>query len=283
MFGHQWTPAEDARLREAYAAGGIEFARDEFPGISDSSLYHRANRIGAAVRRRKWTSFELATLTLRWSDPGVTLAILSREFGRPQLGIYWKAHELGLRRGVPDGFVSIAAACRRCGVDRVVLRRILERAKVPTFRTLSRPGAPRQAFRQRYVDPDKAAAAVAAWTQTEVVEAAARDRGLGGDVLRRLLRIAGYAQPRRKAYWRIPTATIDAVIAARPEHVRAAAKRHGLTPVTLSGWLVEAGVMVKGSRRGLPSAVMDRVVAQRRGRKGCRAWVHRAAKMRRAA
>lgn len=282
VLGHQWTHADDARLRTAYAAGGIAFARDEFPDRTESSLYHRVKRIGAAIRRRKWTAAENVKLTLEWCDPGVTLAKLSKAFGRSPLAIYYHAHSIGLQRGVPDGFVSIADACRRCGVDRQLLRRILGQAKVPTFRTLSRPGSPRQAFRFRYVDPERAEAAVAKWTRMEAVESAARSRGLVGETLRRLLLGAGHRPPRFHAVWRVSTSVIDAVLAARPEHISRAARRHGLTPITLSGWLVDAGVMVKGSRRGLPIAVIDRVVAQRALRKNCRAWKQRAA-MRRAA
>jgi hypothetical protein len=280
MGRHIWTPAEDARLRHAYAQGGLTAARAAFPDASEASIYHRANRL-KIPRRRWWTAAEAARQGILWGSPGLTLAALAKEFRRPPLAIYAKAHQLGLRRGVPDGYISISEAARRCGMERKPLLDLFRRSNVPTYETLARPTASK--YRFRYVDPDLAEKAVAAWTRTEILDPAARARGMCATTLRAILIAAGHRPPRRHTFWRLRTADIDAAVASRPEHINVAAARHGVTNQTLSGWLVAAGVMVKGSRQGLPSDVIDRVVAAQRGRKGLRAWIRRPVRIARAA
>lgn len=58
-------------------------------------------------------------------------------------------------------------------------------------------------------------AAVAAWLDTETVQAAAQRRGIPPTTLRDWLAAAGHKRPARHQHWRLPSATIDAVVAER--------------------------------------------------------------------
>jgi hypothetical protein len=87
---------------------------------------------------------------------------------------------------------------------------------------------------------------------------------------------AGVTAPAKRGrgcYWRLPTETIDRVVAERlngtDENVQEAAKRVGLSCATMSVWLKAAGALGKRPYRVDP-AVVDRVVAERRSRSSCR-------------
>jgi hypothetical protein len=105
------------------------------------------------------------------------------------MAIYTRAKLLGLPLGVPRGFESLDAAARRAGVHPRTMRRILRWAGKKIRRKLSEP-LPRS-FHRLMVDQLDVDEAVAAWTRTEPVEAAARRLGIDPVRLRARLRKVG--------------------------------------------------------------------------------------------
>lgn len=57
--------------------------------------------------------------------------------------------------------------------------------------------------------------AVKAWLDADTPGAAAQRLGIHSDKLRRWLAAAGHERPARHQHWRLPSATIDAVVAER--------------------------------------------------------------------
>lgn len=230
---------------------------------------------------RRWSPKDDRNIGLLWT--ATPLASIARELGRTEISVYWRARELGLPIGAPQGFEYLTDAARRTGFATSQLRRVLRANGVAITRTLSRPGvvsrlggAPGRHF--HCVDPIDVDDAVAAWTREESVEGAALRRGVSGDVLRRLLLKAGHAPPRRrKAHWRIPSHLADELVAAwraKGVSVRAHAARLGLGRDTLAGWLRGAGLIgpkQPGVEVTLSSDVVDGVVEARLARPGCRA------------
>lgn len=242
-----WSNGEDAVLRDAYLKGGIKLATAEL-GRSKSAILHRANRLGVQ-RRRRWTAEDDQQLRLSWGT--MTLTALARRLDRTPLTTYYRAHELGLQRGAPEGMEYVRQAADRTGYQSNQLLQILRAGGVRPMRTLSRPGKP-ASYRFHFVDPFDVDQAIAAWQATEPVEAAARSRGMCGATLREWLRDAKRdgiklppePSPRTRKHWRVPSVVIDQVIAVRVrlESVEQASKRVGVSRQTLCRWLTDAGV-----------------------------------------
>jgi hypothetical protein len=262
----KWTRAEDKRLRETYAAGGIEAAESAFPHRTRAALFHRAQKL-CVRRRRRWTANDDAQLRLLWGSVG--MAEILKKLGRTRKTTYWRAQKLGLRLGCPQGWEYITTAARRTGYAVSQLRRILAAHGVDLTLSYSRTEKTR---RFHVVQPHDVDVAVAAWLATETVRDDAIRRGMCDATLRDWLIDAGLEAPRQKAgskkHWRLPSTTIDAVIAER-ETLVAAAKRVGVQHATLARWLAEAGVArVKAFVR---RSGVDRVVAAKKAGK-TRAW-----------
>lgn len=174
----------------------------------------------APARRRsrrglRWTPAEVETLRRAWHEVGQRT--LRAKLGRPWRGIVHKAADLGLPTGVPQGCLGIAAAADRCGYEIRTLEAILAWAAVRVRHRYTGPSyVPTRGWHRRYVDADECAAAVARWLAHETVNGAARARGLVEMTLRRWLAEAGVIAPQdRRRARRIPSATIDRVVAAR--------------------------------------------------------------------
>lgn len=196
-----WTPADEAKLREAYARGGYKAACAVLPGRTAASVMHRANRLGVLVRRR-WTKADDETLRTLW-EIGLGIKEIAADLKRTACTTYVRAQKLGLPLGCPDGFEYLSAAAERAGYCTTQLRRILRWAKVTIRRSL---GGPTEAARRFHiVDPLEVDDALARWHATEPVQAAARRLGLCGETLARRLRKVGVKDTRtkKKQHWRV--------------------------------------------------------------------------------
>lgn len=196
-----------------------------------------------AQHYRRWTPKEDERLVMLWGT--CTLQKLAAEFGRTQLTVYWRARGLTLTCGVPRGFEYISVAATRTGFDTGQLRRILQDAGVKIRLAMARP-KPGLTRHFHFVDPIDVDDAVAAWTQQETPEEAARRTGLLGGVVRAALLAAGLDPPTRAKFrWRLLSATIDAALAAYRlgPSVSQHAIRVGISRNTLAKRLRLAGVL----------------------------------------
>jgi transposase-like protein len=241
----KWTPTEDALLRECYAQG-IAVAAAKL-GRSRRSVYSHAKRIGVACKPH-WTEHEDGAIQIHWGH--LPIASIAKMLGRTPAATYERAGKLGIRRGCPSGHEFLSIAAKRAGYDTGQLRTILRAAGVRIHRSVSRPSSHAR-YPRHYVDPAAVDRAVARWLASEPVESAAKRHGLVPATLRGWLRTARAMgtklppEPRKYRHrWRVPSSTIDAVIADqwRIETMTAAAVRLGVSRQALAEWLRAAGV-----------------------------------------
>ena len=225
-------------------------------------------------RGRRWTQAEDRTLLAEWSEVGPRRL---RELlgGRTWAGIVARARKLGLHVGRMQGWETLREAAARTGMEGITLRRLLARHRVEPVRSRTRQ---REETRLRFYRPEDIDAAVERDVrEMEIPCAAARRRGVAVEVLYRWLREDGALPPRRpaaRAHHYVPSATIDAVLARhgwRPggESIRAAARRHGMSPEALRRRVVAAGIELrtvdKGERLYLDPRAVDAAVAAYEG------------------
>lgn len=268
-----WTEAADRVLRDRYVNDGAVAVAAAL-GRTTSSIHHRAIRIGV-LRRRRWTAREDRQLRLDWGT--LSLKVIAASLGRHEPGVYSRAQDLGLCSQVPQGLELLSHAGVRTGFDPKQLRVILAAAghQPRPVTTRARQRSPRA--HRWLVDSAELDMAIEEWLSTESLGAAARRSGVADSTLARWLVDGGVARPalRHKHHWRVPTATVDRIVAARlgdsRETLREAAMRIGVTYPTLGTWLKDAGVA--GARRPWRTdrETVDRVVAERRKRRTCRA------------
>jgi len=201
----------------------------------------------------------------------VPIAEVARLLGRSHEATYRRARALGLGSGSPNGFEYLSTAARRVGYDQTTLRKILRWAGTRVMEAATRPNESRR-FPRRYADPLDIDDAVAKWLATETIAVAAERHRVGDTTLKKWLRAAvrdGVAmpkEPRRLRQWRVPTKTVDAVVAQRrgTEPVSVAAKRLALDPLVLRTLLEAAGVERPATRVWrIPPAVANAVVRAR--------------------
>jgi hypothetical protein len=217
MIGHFWTPAEDAILREHFPATGSR-AVAELTGKSRGAVRLRAQRLHVETRPR-WTDQQDSVLRDMWGVCPIRDILVA--VPHTTAAIHRRASRLGIGQGCPVGYEYVQVAARRSGFGAAHLRRILKWAGVTVHRAMVRHPDDVRCPRH-YVDPRLVDNAVADWLQTETPAVAAKRYGLGERRLRVWLReaaAAGVEMPRDPARgrcrWWIPSATIDAVVAAR--------------------------------------------------------------------
>ena len=108
------------------SAGGIQFGRDILPwaelfvALPDRSRAAIRCRLRTLDLRptsgRRWSEEESRLLTARWSLVG-RRTLLATFPGRSWQAIFERAMALGLP-SVPQGYETLMAACRRCGIER---------------------------------------------------------------------------------------------------------------------------------------------------------------------
>jgi hypothetical protein len=258
-----WSPAEDAILRENYQKLGAEKTA-AILGRSVCSTHHRSQRLKVFTHAR-WTKADDRKMSMLWGEIGV--AAVAKAMNRTEDSVYFHAKKIGLSRGLQPGMEYLRNAATRTGYSPQALARILEWAGVHPQRTMSRitKGA---AYRWRMVDPEEVDDAISRWMESEVLNDAARRRGIEGGTLIRLLKASGLELPPRpgnRGWWRIPTATIDKAIAQKDgrESLFEASARVRLTRGTLARLLDAAGVKrYIGKCWYVDKATVDRVIAE---------------------
>jgi hypothetical protein len=270
LIGTPWAADEDAVLRASYEKRGARYCMAEL-GRTFASVTKRARRLGLSSHRR-WTQADDDELRDWWGHYSVKrLASLLK---RTPATVYWRARELDLECGAPEGFVYLSDAAKTAGYATATLRRILSWHGDPLRISSSRPRGKTNGGRHYHiVDPDVVHEAVTDWLAAEDVSPAAKERGLIGETLKRWLndaRGAGFKVPPEpsivKGRWRVPTKTIDAVIAWRRslETLSQAAARTGIKRPLLTRWLKLERVPRLGVKPWLvPVAEVDRIVAER--------------------
>lgn len=245
----QWTEQEDEFLRKKYHRLGAREAGRHL-GVSTQQACRRAKRLGLA-RKVRWTAEDDRRIQMLWGEK--TVRSIAARLNRTPAAISLRAYRLGLRGGAPDGMESMKAASRRTGFHATTLREILSAFRVAMRVPMSISGvrSPR-----RVVDVDDVNDAVGAWLKMEVVNNAAARHGLSFVRLSGWLEASGRempARPRGNRRWRVPTETIDAVVAERREleTLKAAAERHGIGMMRLRRLLRAAGVVGLGPRKRL--------------------------------
>jgi hypothetical protein len=197
-----WTPAEDDTVRALYEKRGADACSRALPGRTRAAIMHRAARLGVKTHRR-WTPVDDARLRQFWGC-GFRVETVAKRLGRTPATTYWRW----------------TAAAERTGYATTQLWRICRWAGVEVHRAMSRPNKPRgkgrrHAFRHHFVDGFELDEAIERWHRTEVVESAARARGLIGGTLKRWLVEAGLTPPSSKRRWRVESETIDRVVTHR--------------------------------------------------------------------
>jgi hypothetical protein len=208
-----WTEREDQALRDVYESQGYKSACAALPHRTTGAVFHRAQRLGLKARRR-WTRADDAQLSDLW-ESGLRLAAIAAQLDRTPITTYWRAQKLGLALGCPPGFEYLSHAAERTGYDTSQLRPILRWAGVTIQVALARPTKAKR--RMHIVDPESVDEAVAAWHQTEPLEAAARRLGMCAETLRRRLRAIGVTDEGRpkKHHWRVRFEDVERAVAAR--------------------------------------------------------------------
>jgi hypothetical protein len=267
-LGRAWSAAEDAALRAGYLKRGCASVASEL-GRSFASVAKRAARLGIASHRR-WTKQDDDTLRDLWGH--YAIGRLASELRRTRAAIFWRAMQLDLDAGAPEGLEYLTQSAQRVGFATATLRRILAWHGVPLQRSRSRLTKAKRHY--HVVDPDCVNEAVAAWLEAEEIHPAARARGISGETLKRWLldaRAHGFKMsppPAGKKFrWRVPGSTIDKVIAWRKSHetLSQACERTGVKRPVLTHWLTLEQVPRRSVKPWLvPIAEVDRIVAERR-------------------
>lgn len=206
-----WTAEESRLVAEMYPDRKRHAAlRAALPRRTWSAITVHADRIKARCMPPRWSATEDRILREGWEELSMR-TLMAKLRGRSRLAIYQRVTALGLRHGIPQGYESFAAACRRTGYSREALEKILERGGVRRHRLNAQRDAGLDY--QTFVEPDEVDAAIAAFMQTETVHAAAVARGLCDKTLRDWLVRAGVIGARvPRAAVRLPTEAIDRVI-----------------------------------------------------------------------
>jgi hypothetical protein len=210
----RWGATEIDVLRRHYVEG-VAACAAHLPGRTPSMIWQaaRRHRIPGPLARRRWTEEEDEILRSLWWE--VSVEDLAVRLKRPHSGVYAHALAIGLSSGPPEGAEPISRAAKRCGFSDATMRRILRASDVPLKVVPTQVPTAKTKLRKRFVDRFAADAAVTAWLQSEYVGQAARARGLYRVTLHRWLRNAGVGGRPKRAWkhWRVPTETIDRVVA----------------------------------------------------------------------
>lgn len=257
-----WSDADEARLRDAFARGGLKAAYAEFPDKGERGLHRKLTRMGLAGRSQV-SRQDAETIGKMWGV--IPLREIARSMGRGEghvLNVI--KFRLGLKVAVPPGWEYLTAAAARAGYDAKSFRAVLAYSRVPVCKAANAPG-PRSL--RAIVETSGVDAAVAAWVGLETLKDAAERHGMFDGRLRKWMTEAGYEPPAPSVRWRLPAAAFDGVVKDRLENFepfRAAAARLGVSEPTLRRWLADAGVVRRFPRSGLRRSVVDGVAASRR-------------------
>lgn len=247
--------------------------RSEWNQCAGTRVRGRPRKTETVSRQgRRWTPEDSERLSDLWGMVDSTEVCLA--LGRSWDAILKQSEVLGLPSGLPSGMVTMLEAEKILGHNRASLANIAHRNGVeirphPCPRTR---GSRHGGVRWRCVNLDALRAAVEREDrETETVHAAALQRGIPDDTLRRWLREAGLIPPcdGDKAYRRVASADVDRVVAARRslEMTTTAAKRVNVNVSTLRLWIRKSGLRkpkAGGRSPWLDPRQVDAVVARNR-------------------
>ena len=193
--GAPWSDRDVAFLRKHYLPEGAAWCALRL-GRSASAVRNAARARGITVL---WSAEEIATLRVEWGE--LRERGLRRKLpGRTWWAIAQKAHHLGLANP-NQGVVSIEEACRRTGMCRKRLRKILAERGVTLTHPI-RTFVSRHARKERctwVVDPDAAAEAVEAWLKDQAsrlrCDEAAQRAGVSTTTMKRAMRLLAATRP----------------------------------------------------------------------------------------
>lgn len=269
IVGFVWSKEDDDVLVRLYETKGAKACLAALPHRSLPSIYQRAVKLGVKTHRL-WTEAEDHMIRSEWGFRSVVM--IARSIARTTKATYKRATEdLYLGNGVPDGNEFLTNAASRTGFDVATLRRVLSFAGVKP--ELVRTRLKVKTNKRFSVDPSAVDAAVAKWLASEAVEPAAKARGIAGETLKRWLLDARVERTLvaegqvARPHWRVPTVTIDKVVADRRtarkklESITTAAKRVGLHWHTVRVRLAAFGISQKTRPWMLNPADVDRALA----------------------
>lgn len=213
-------------------------------------------------------------MRLEWGEvcPRV---LMSKLPGRSWGAIFNHGINLGLPRGLPQGYVSLREAAVRLGLGgHVCVRRLALRTGIVLRRHPHPPSLGPKYCPRMCVEWDAIREACERETaETETVHAAAEARGIPDPTLYRWLRDAGELTMQRtgaqgRGTMRVASAVVDRVIADRRPAgavpVRVLAAQAGVAPWKISRWLTDSGLRRRrGSTTGVLPEVAARVLAAR--------------------
>ena len=126
-YGRRWGVEEDRLLCSTYPVGGVAAAQEVLPGRSESSIIHRAQRLGLSRsgtgKMRHWTGLDEIKLRRLWRN-GARDEIVTALPNRSWKSITSKARKLDLfrnftvRRPLPKTDDPILAQIRARMIDR---------------------------------------------------------------------------------------------------------------------------------------------------------------------
>lgn len=273
---YPWTPEEDALLRQAYAAngGGEPSAVKRLPGRSLEGIRSRAVKL-KLTRMRWWTAEDLERLKSMWGlEPVEEIARVLR---RNRNAVVWRANQLGLQIGIPDGWESMSSASERTGYPLPCLRTILRWSEVRIVKQFTR--YTKGKIPKCIVEISEVDYAVHEWHETETVAEAAER--IGWSRLRMLLAMerAGCAPPRRtqsgktrrRSHSRVLSSDVDKAVAAEARHcleswslVEIRAEMH-IASQTIVKWLREDGYQRLTRYQRVPHETLCALITKRMG------------------
>lgn len=244
-FERPWTAAEKRRLEQAYTKGGIHAARAALPDRGESGIYHMARKL-KLTRRRRWTADDDERLRAQWGLEDIYT--ISRNLGRTRLTVYWRAYELDLPLGCPEGWEYVSDAAARAGFATATLWRILRFSHVRVLHAYARNQGTRH---KHIVEPIDVDDAVRAWMETETLTEAARRLSVNPESLYRWCEEAGVLLHRdgriKRSRMRAASSEFDRAVAEQRQRqeqsvsLAQAARELGLDRTTLAKRLRAAG------------------------------------------
>jgi len=134
-------------VRDLYARRGRVARRVDWralkaklPGRSRHAIKLRAQTIDACAAPKRWTPKEERTLRTLWGDASQR-TIMDALPGRTWRAIYHRAIDTGLPTGIPQGYVSITEAARRCGCSTRMVETTAQQFEIAITDHGTTPGA----------------------------------------------------------------------------------------------------------------------------------------------
>lgn len=221
MSNRPWTKADEQYVIAHYVSDGAK-ACAVVLGRTVHGIQQRAHLLNVVAKHR-WTKAEDDQLRVMWGVHRSNVYEVAKALGRTPHATHYRARDLKLGLGCPQGFEFLDNAAKRTGFHWGHLLKILRWANVQIDDAWSCPtGQPRPIRgRWRIVEPYDVDEAVRKWLATEPVDPAADRRSISAYKLNRIL-LEAIARgdkrvpekPTDKRAWRVDSTVIDELVAA---------------------------------------------------------------------